>query len=139
LVYLYEVSRTLVAHLINEMGYSLQGNRRTPRRATASDRDAQFGYINTQVTMALADQQPVISVDTKKKELVGDFRNHGREYCPQGNPEEGKRSARSACPVAGRTADPCVPHCLPRQSVMRTKSFSIIAVCACMILSPVGW
>src|SRR6201988_2680273 len=52
------------------------------------DRDAQFGYINTQVTTALAEQQPVISVDTKKKELVGDFRNNGREYRPQGNPEE---------------------------------------------------
>src|SRR5216683_7103874 len=55
-----------------------------PRRAT----DAQFSYINTQVTTALAEQQPVISVDTTKKELVGDFRNNGREYRPQGNPEE---------------------------------------------------
>src|SRR6516165_5637609 len=52
------------------------------------DRDTQFGYINNQVTAALAEHQPVISVDTKKKELVGDFRNNGREYCPQGNPEE---------------------------------------------------
>ena len=50
------------------------------------DRDAQFGHINTQVTAALAEKQPVISVDTKKKELVGDFRNPGREYRPQGNP-----------------------------------------------------
>ncbi len=47
-----------------------------------------FGYINTQVTTALAEEQPVISVDTKKKELIGDFRNNGREYRPQGNPEE---------------------------------------------------
>jgi hypothetical protein len=84
----HEVSRTLVAHLLNEMGYSLQGNRKTTEGDSHPDRDAQFGYINTQVTTALAEQQPVISVDTKKKELVGDFRNNGREYRPQGNPEE---------------------------------------------------
>src|SRR6266568_1836845 len=84
----HEVSRTLVAHLLNEAGYSLQGNRKTTEGDSHPDRNAQFGYINTQVTTALAEQQLVISVDTKKKELVGDFRNHGREYRPQGNPEE---------------------------------------------------
>src|SRR4030088_3386231 len=84
----HEVSRTLVAHLLNEAGYSLQGNRKTTEGDSHPDRDAQFGYINTQVTAALAEQQPVISVDTKKKELVGDFRNTGREYRLQGNPEE---------------------------------------------------
>ena len=84
----HEVSRTLVAGLLNEAGYSLQGNRKTTEGDSHPDRDAQFGYINTQVTTAMAEQQPVISVDTKKKELVGDFRNNGREYRPQGNPEE---------------------------------------------------
>ena len=84
----HEVSRTLVGHLLNEAGYSLQGNRKTTEGDSHPDRDAQFGYINTQLTTALAEQQPVISVDTKKKELVGDFRNNGREYRPQGNPEE---------------------------------------------------
>jgi hypothetical protein len=84
----HAVSRTLVAHLLNEAGYSLQGNRKTTEGDSHPDRDAQFDYINTQVTAALAEQQPVISVDTKKKELVGDFRNNGREYRPQGNPEE---------------------------------------------------
>ena len=84
----HEVSRTLVAHLLNEMGYSLQGNRKTMEGDSHPDRDAQFGDINTQVTTALAEQQPAISVDTKKKELVGDFRNNGREYRPQGNPAE---------------------------------------------------
>jgi Rhodopirellula transposase DDE domain len=84
----HEVSRTLVAELLNHAGYSLQGNRKTKEGDSHPDRDAQFGYINTQVAVALAEQQPVISVDTKKKELVGDFRNPGREYCPQGNPEE---------------------------------------------------
>ena len=84
----HEVSRTLVGHLLNEAGYSLQGNRKTKEGDSHPDRDVQFGYITTQVSTALAEQQPVISVDTKKKELVGDFRNNGREYRPQGNPEE---------------------------------------------------
>ncbi len=84
----HEVSRTLVGHLLNEAGYSLQANRKTTEGDSHPDRDAQFGYINTQVSTALAEQEPVISVDTKKKELVGDFRNHGREYRPHGNPEE---------------------------------------------------
>src|SRR5271166_1763669 len=73
----HAVSRTLVCHLLNEAGYSLQGNRKTTEGDSHPDRDAQFGYINTQVSTALAEQQPVISVDTKKKELVGDFRNNG--------------------------------------------------------------
>src|SRR6516164_6573658 len=61
----HEVSRTLVGHLLNEAGYSLQGNRKTTEGDSHPDRDAQFGYINTQVTTAMAEQQPVISVDTK--------------------------------------------------------------------------
>ena len=84
----HEVSRTLVAGLLNDAGYSLQGNRKTKEGDSHPDRDAQFGHVNTQVAAALAEQQPVISVDTKKKELVGDFRNPGREYRLQGNPEE---------------------------------------------------
>ncbi len=82
------MSRTLVAELLNATGYSLQGNRKTREGDSHPDRDAQFAHINTQVAAALAEQQPVISVDTKKKELVGDFRNNGREYRPQGCPEE---------------------------------------------------
>jgi len=84
----HQVSRTLVGELLNATGYSLQGNRKTKEGDSHPDRDAQFAYINAQVAAALADQQPVISVDTKKKELVGDFRNNGREYRPQGCPEE---------------------------------------------------
>jgi Rhodopirellula transposase DDE domain len=84
----HQVSRTLVAELLNAAGYSLQGNRKTKEGDSHPDRDGQFAYINTQVAAALAEQQPVISVDTKKKELIGDFRNHGREYRPQGSPQE---------------------------------------------------
>src|SRR6266436_720486 len=84
----HQVSRTLVAELLNAAGYSLQANRKTKEGHSHPDRDAQFSRINTQVAAALAEKQPVISVDTKKKELVGDFHNNGREYRPQGNPEE---------------------------------------------------
>src|SRR5437763_6269229 len=84
----HQVSRTLVGELLNATGYSLQGNRKTKEGDSHPDRDAQFAHINTQVAAALAEQQPVISVDTKKKELVGEFGNNGREYRPQGCPEE---------------------------------------------------
>src|SRR5205814_2012450 len=84
----HQVSRTVVAELLNATGYSLQGNRKTKEGDSHPDRDGQFAHINTQVATALTEKQPVISVDTKKKELVGDFRNPGREYRPQGNPEE---------------------------------------------------
>jgi hypothetical protein len=84
----HRVSHTLVAELLNAAGYSLQANRKTKEGDSHPDRDAQFAHINSQVAAALAEQQPVISVDTKKKELIGDFRNNGREYRPQGNPEE---------------------------------------------------
>jgi len=77
-----------VADLLNAAGYSLQANRKTKEGDSHPERDAQFAHINTQVAAALAAQQPVISVDTKKKELVGDFRNNDREYRPQGPPQE---------------------------------------------------
>ena len=70
----HQVSRTLVAQSLNAAGYSLKANRKTREGDSHPDRDAQFAYINTQVATAVAEQQPVISVDTKKKELVGDFR-----------------------------------------------------------------
>ena len=84
----HQVGRTLVAELLNTAGYRLQGNRKTKEGDSHPDRHAQFARLNTQVATALAEQQPVISVDTKKKELVGDFRNNGREYRPRGHPEE---------------------------------------------------
>jgi hypothetical protein len=82
------VCHNVVAGLLREMGYSLQGNRKTLEGGSHPDRDAQFRYINDQVKSAFASEQPVISVDTKKKELVGDFKNAGREYRPEGQPEE---------------------------------------------------
>jgi len=84
----HQVSHQKVAQLLRGMNYSLQSNRKTLEGASHPDRDAQFRYINDQVKSALASQQPAISVDTKKKELVGDFRNAGRQYRPKGQPEE---------------------------------------------------
>src|SRR3954451_5716262 len=84
----HPVSRTVVGELLAQEKFSLQANRKTREGSEHPDRDAQFGHINTSVTTALAEQQPVISVDTKKKELVGDFKNAGREWRPQGEPEE---------------------------------------------------
>ncbi|MDR3439820.1 ISAzo13 family transposase, partial [Telmatospirillum sp.] len=84
----HRVCHNVVAGLLREMGYSLQGNRKTLEGANHPDRDAQFNYINDQVKRALAVGAPAISVDTKKKELVGDFKNGGRDYRPKGHPEE---------------------------------------------------
>ena len=83
----HRICHNVVADLLREMGYSLQANRKTREGTNHPDRDAQFGYINDQVKQALAAGQPAISVDTKKKELVGDFKNGGREYRPRGQPE----------------------------------------------------
>jgi hypothetical protein len=74
--------------LLKQQKFSLQANRKTREGDSHPDRDAQFAYINEHVTKALAERQPTISVDTKKKELVGDFKNGGREWRPQAEPEE---------------------------------------------------
>jgi hypothetical protein len=84
----HQVGRTLVSELLDDMGYSLQANRKTREGDSHPDRDAQFQHINAAVSAALAEHEPVISVDTKKKELVGDFKNGGREYRPSGDPEK---------------------------------------------------
>jgi len=82
----HQVSRQLVAELLAAAGYSLQANRKTREGPSHPDRDAQFRSINQHVRRFQAAGQPVISVDTKKKELVGDFKNAGRQWRPQGEP-----------------------------------------------------
>lgn len=86
----YEVSHTLVAGLLHDLDYSLQANRKTLEGASHPDRNAQFEHINETVKTKLKHGQPAISVDTKKKELVGRFKNAGRAWRPQGNPEKVK-------------------------------------------------
>ena len=84
----HPVSARTVASLLHEADYSLQGNRKTREGTSHPDRNAQFEHINEQVTRFLQAQQPAISVDTKKKELVGDFKNGGKEWRPKGEPEK---------------------------------------------------
>jgi transposase len=83
----HQVSHQVVADLLHELGYSLQANRKTKEGASHPDRNAQFEHLNGKVKWSLGRGQPVISVDTKKKELVGDFKNGGRELRPKGQPE----------------------------------------------------
>lgn len=83
----HEVSPNTVARLLDErLGYARQVNRKTQEGANHPDRNAQFEHINAKVVAAQAAGEPVISVDTKKKELIGNFRNGGSDYCPKGDP-----------------------------------------------------
>ena len=82
----HRVSFRTVARLLRELGYSLQANAKTREGSSHPDRDQQFQHINDTVKAALGAGEPVISVDTKKKELVGDFKNGGRELRPKGAP-----------------------------------------------------
>jgi hypothetical protein len=84
----HAVSPEWVRRTLRRLQYSLQGNRKTREGGDHPDRDAQFAHINEQATAFLAAGDPVISVDAKKKELVGDFKNGGREWQPQGEPED---------------------------------------------------
>lgn len=83
----FQVSHQLVAELLQAEGYSLQANVKTREGGNHPDRNAQFEHINQRIGQVQAEGQPVISVDTKKKELVGDFKNSGREWRPKGQPE----------------------------------------------------
>lgn len=83
----YEVSHVTVARCLRELGYSLQANVKTIEGTPHADRDAQFRYLNDQVRNFVRRHDPVVSVDTKKKELVGCFDNRGRRWQPQGKPE----------------------------------------------------
>jgi len=84
----FKASQWVVANLLRQMKYSCQANRKTREGSNHPDRDAQFQHINTTVKAAIAAGEPAISVDTKKKELVGDFKNSGRELRRQGDPEK---------------------------------------------------
>jgi hypothetical protein len=83
----HPVGRQTVAHLLGGLGYSLQAHRKTQEGTSHPDRNAQFAYLNARVRAFQKRGYPVVSVDTKKKELVGDFKNGGREWRPQGQPE----------------------------------------------------
>ena len=83
----HPISHQTVARLLADMNYSLQANKKVLEGGDQPDRNAQFEYINQRVKMFQNNNQPVISVDAKKKELIGNFKNSGREFHPQGNPD----------------------------------------------------
>jgi transposase len=84
----HKIGKSAVAGILRNMGYSLQANRKTREGSSHEDRDAQFQHISSTASKFLKGGQPVISVDAKKKELIGRFKNGGRKYHPKGNPEE---------------------------------------------------
>lgn len=84
----YQIGHQTVATLLDGLGYSLQGNQKNKGGSSHPDRDAQFKHIHGRVEEFRREGQPVVSVDTKKKELVGDFKNGGKEWRPKGDPEQ---------------------------------------------------
>ena len=86
----HAVGHRVVNELLHQLGYTLQANRKTTEGTQHPDRDAQFNYLNDQVRSAQQQGHPVISVDTKKKELVGEFKNGGREWRVKGDPQQVK-------------------------------------------------
>jgi hypothetical protein len=99
----FTVGQKLVGRLLRRLGFSLQANRKTREGTNHPDRDAQFEYINARINAFQAAGQPTISVDTKKKELVGDFKNGGRQLRPKGDPEP-VRVHDFAIPELGKVA-----------------------------------
>lgn len=84
----YQISFRTIASLLKELDYSLQSNRKTKEGTSHEDRDAQFQYINQSITGLQEKGQPVVSVDTKKKKNIGEFKNNGQEYYKKGKPIE---------------------------------------------------
>ena len=100
----HQTSHRMVAELLPELGYSLQANRKTLEGSSHADRDQQFQHINQHVTEFLQQQQPVISVDTKKKELLGNFKESWRGTAPQRRDPEPVRVHDFVIPELGRAA-----------------------------------
>lgn len=105
----HRVSHTVVAELLHTLGYSLQGNAKTREGRQHPDRDAQFRYIAETVRREQTQQQPTISVDTKKKERVGDFKNGGRPWRPTGTPDR-VRVHDFMIPADGQTGGKAIPY-----------------------------
>ena len=105
----HRVSHTVVAELLHTLGYSLQGNAKTREGRQHPDRDAQFRYIAETVRREQTQQQPTITVDTKKKELVGDFKNGGRPWRPTGTPDR-VRVHDFMIPADGQTGGKAIPY-----------------------------
>ncbi|MSO56678.1 MAG: ISAzo13 family transposase [Acidobacteria bacterium] len=105
----HHISHTVVTELLNDLGYSLQGNAKTREGRQHVDRDAQFRYIARRVRAAQRQQQPTISVDTKKKELIGDFKNAGRTWRPGKTPQR-VRVHDFVIPATATTGGKAIPY-----------------------------
>ena len=105
----HHISHTVVAELLHGLGYSLQGNAKTREGRQHVDRDAQFRYIARRVRAAQRQQQPTISVDTKKKELIGDFKNTGRTWRPATSPQR-VRVHDFVIPATPTTGGKAIPY-----------------------------
>jgi transposase len=101
----HKVSATMVGRLLHQLGYSLQVVRKTREGKQSPDRNAQFEHINRTAKAFVKRGQPVVSVDTKKKELVGDFKNAGREWQLKGEPERAT-SARTSASISRLSEGP---------------------------------
>lgn len=88
----YRASYRTVARILHELGYSLQANRKSLEGTSHKDRDSQFQYINNTIHRMQNSNQPTISVDTKKKENLGKYKNIEQEYSQEGSPNKGKHS-----------------------------------------------
>lgn len=86
----YKVASRTISKLLHNLGYSLQANKKTLENSNHKDRDAQFKYINESIIKAQKMKNPTISIDTKKKENIGNYKNNGQEYAPKGKPMEVK-------------------------------------------------
>jgi hypothetical protein len=124
----HKVSADTVGDLLRAVGFSLQGNAKTIEGTRHPDRDAQFRYINEQVKACQGAGDPVISVDTKKKELVGEFKNAGREWRPKGQPTatSSPSSPRPVCPHASPVRPPRRPA-TPRGSRKRVNNLQALS------------
>jgi len=105
----HAVSHTVVAELLHDLGYSLQGNAKLQEGGQHPDRDAQFRYIAQAVRRDQQRRQPTISVDAKKKELVGDFKNGGQIWCPAGTPPR-VRVHDFMIPATAQTGGKAIPY-----------------------------
>ncbi len=105
----HHISHTVVAELLHGLGYSLQGNAKTREGRQHVDRDAQFRYIARRVRAAQRQQQPTISVDTKKKELIGAFKNAGRTWRPAKSPQR-VRVHDFVIPATPTTGGKAIPY-----------------------------
>ena len=119
----HPVSERTVNRLLHELGYSLQANRKTLEGAQHADRAAQFKHINRRGRAFQALRQPVVSVDTKKKELVGEYRNGGREWRPKGQPERVK-----VHDFVDKTLGKAIPTCTKSRTVFARASSTRVRI-----------